>query len=101
MSRSYRKNPIATDNSSPGTKRTKRCANKKVRSYYYKEDYLPKNGKLYKRIYESWDIHDWKIRYTWEDAKYEYNKPDSWIDKEKYPTLKSWYKHWKKIYKSK
>lgn len=54
MSRSHKKHPFNTDYSRTVTKWHKRMANKAVRRYKY---YLPK-GKLYRRIYNPWNIHD-------------------------------------------
>ena len=63
MSRSYKKNPVYTDRPN-GAKYWKRCANKKVRRY---KDNLD-DGKMYRRIYNSWDIHDYINRWTKEEA---------------------------------
>ena len=52
MSRSYKKHPVAPDG--VGYK-SKKLANRKVRRSV---DVLKGNG--YKKIYESWDIHDYK-----------------------------------------
>lgn len=57
MSRSYKKNPIVKDGHSG--KFGKRLANRKVR--HCKKDIA--NGKAYKKIFESWDIHDFVYRY--------------------------------------
>ena len=57
MSRSYRKHPVSTDYSRTVTRWEKRMANKAARRYKY---YLPVKGKLYRRIYNPWFIHDWK-----------------------------------------
>ena len=62
MSRSYKKHPIITDHSVKITKWKKRLANKKVRNT---KD-IPKN-KGYKKIYDSWDICDYTISYTWNE----------------------------------
>lgn len=54
MSRSYKKNPIYTDRPD-GAKYWKRLANKKVR----KENIHFLKGKKYKRLFNSWEIHDY------------------------------------------
>jgi len=56
MSRSYKKHPYCTDYSRRLTKWTKRMANKAVRRHKY---HLPIKGKLYRRVYNPWFIHDW------------------------------------------
>ena len=58
MSRSYKKNVVWTQGQSRSKNRKwwKREANKKVRKYKS----IP-NGKSYKRIYDSWNICDWKF----------------------------------------
>ncbi len=52
MSRSYKKAPILKDN--VGSKVSKRFANKTVRHAKHVS-----NGAFYRRMYESWDIHDY------------------------------------------
>lgn len=63
MSRSYKKNPVFTDYQSG--KLGKKCANKKVRQY--KGD-IPK-GNAYRKIYNSYEIHDYIIRETYQEYK--------------------------------
>jgi hypothetical protein len=58
MSRSFKKNPVVTDGDSG--KVGKRFAKRKVRRY---KDTIS-NGKMYRKIYESWDIHDYTSRET-------------------------------------
>lgn len=90
MSRSYKKNPICTDRPH-GAKYWKRLANKKVR----KENIHFLKGKKYKRIYNSWEIHDYISRWTKEEALKDFKR---------YMYLQKYYKnedeflnkHWKK-----
>ncbi len=63
MSRSYKRNPVVKDGKSGRI--GKRFANKKVRRY---KGEIP-NGKGYKKIYESWNIHDYAFRDTYEDHR--------------------------------
>lgn len=90
MSRSYKKNPIYTDRTH-GAKYWKRLANKKVRK---ENDHFLK-GKKYKRIYNSYDIHDYISRWTKEEALKDFKR---YIYLQKY--YKNEYeflnKHWKK-----
>lgn len=58
MSRSYKKTPIVKDGHSG--KFGKKVANRKVR--HYKGTIA--SGKSYRKIYESWDIHDFVNRYS-------------------------------------
>ena len=61
MSRSYRK-PYATDGYGSNHRRwSKKEANQKVRRY---NDTLA-NGMAYKKIFESWDIHDFDGFLMW------------------------------------
>lgn len=60
MSRSYKKNPGFTDGGSKHCKWAKRQANKKVRKQSLEKI---QNGKWYKKLYCSWNIHDWKWIY--------------------------------------
>jgi hypothetical protein len=55
MSRSYRKTPIVKDNGKH-KQYAKRQANKKVRKS------VCSNGCNYKKVFESWDVMDWKFR---------------------------------------
>jgi hypothetical protein len=105
MSRSYRKHPINTDGRD-GRVTQKRWANKKVRRYKNKIA----NGKAYKHIFESWEIHDYISRWSWEQAKEEYEHSAyinskgefNYIYQDDYPTLKDFYnKCWSKVYRRK
>jgi hypothetical protein len=55
MSRSRKKHPIRKDH----CKGEKREANRKVRRTLDVSD-----GKAYRKIYESWDISDWRYRWN-------------------------------------
>ena len=91
MSRSYKKVPVSTDGKRKTTKEMKRCANKHVR--HYKEG-LHK-GNAYKKLFCSYDIHDFISYWPWSEAKqdYETGMLSSYLQ-ERYPTLKSFYRHW-------
>lgn len=62
MSRSYRKNPILKDNGT--SKRTKRVANRVVRAKMKtgKYDEIGLGLSNYKKMFESWDICDYRFR---------------------------------------
>ena len=96
MSRSYKKNPYCTDNSS--SKESKKFANKTVR---HRKD-IPSGG-AYKKASESYNICDYKFYETWEDAKdyWEKNIDSSYYLQRHYPTLESYYKRWLRYYKNK
>lgn len=96
MSRSVKKHPVVTDGRG-GQKWPKRQANKKVRRY--KKGLS--DGKAYKKLFCSWEIHDYISRWSWEEAKWEYEHSPSPYLLEKYPTLKDFYKYWSKYYKRK
>lgn len=96
MSRSYKKNPYYTDGSPGTTQESKKFANKKVRNT---ED-IP-NGGAYKKVSESWDIHDFVDRWTWEEAKALWERGDNQYLRDCYPTLKDFYRYWLKRCKSK
>lgn len=95
MSRSRKKSPIHTDGSPGTTKESKRYANKKVRNT---ED-LPQHGG-YKKAFESYEIHDFVIRYPWEEVKQEWESGDEYY-RDKYSTLQELRRHWEKYYYSK
>lgn len=97
MSRSYKKHPIYTDGGTPGTKYAKRFANKKVRRTDWDE--LPLKGNGYKKVYCSWDIHDYISRMSIEDARasWERNRNAYWMCD--YETFEDFLNHeWKKWY---
>lgn len=91
MSRSYKKSPVWTDRRN-GAKFWKRVSNKKVRKY--KGELA--NGNAYKKIYDSWEIHDWVSYYTKQEAIDDYYMRSSsynpirfnWQDE--YPTLEKY-----------
>lgn len=92
MSRSYKKNPFATDHKCRTTKINKRLANKRFRRTLQ----LYQNGN-YKKCNESWDICDYKKRITKDAAINWYiNECDSTYIKGKYPTLESYLNFWAK-----
>lgn len=61
MSRSYKKTPICKDRKT-SSKANKRIANSKVRH----TDNIP-NGKAYRKVFNTWDIHDYVSRYSYEE----------------------------------
>lgn len=97
MSRSFKKHPYCTDGRG-GRKQWKRIANKIVRNY---KNNLA-DGKNYKKLYESWNIHDYISRWSWSEAKKEWEDGlrNTYLQ-EHYPTLKEFYRLWKKYYHSK
>lgn len=97
MSRSYKKHPYYTDGTN-GRVIQKKWANKKVRKYTKEIE----NGRSYKKLFCSWNIHDYKYRQTWQEAKEQYENSEffQWNQK-RYPTLKDFYKYWIKYHKNK
>ena len=97
MSRSRKKNPVFTDRRSGRV--GKKLANRRVRRALVA---LPRKSKAYKKQFESWDIHDYVIRWTKEEAleRYRKSEADSWMRKE-YPTEKDFLNYWAKICKRK
>lgn len=92
MSRSYRHLPIITDGKRKVTKRMKRYANKTVRQHNAEIS----NGKEYKKLYCSYNIHDYVCYWPWSKAKQEWKEgKNSWLT-ENFPTLKQFYLYWKK-----
>ena len=77
MSRSYKKHPICSDDYAD-KKFAKRRANKKVRS----STEVPR-GKYYRKISESWNIADYRLYWTEEDAREWYR-----LHKDDYPFSK-------------
>ena len=94
MARSVKKNPIYTDGQK-GQKIPKRFANKIVRKY---KDTIPK-GKAYKKLYCSWNIHDYVSRWDWATAKADYEQNQHW--QKEFPSIKEFYRFWRRYYKNK
>lgn len=97
MSRSYKKHPYCTDEKAKSTSLSKRYANKVVRKYKHKIA----NGKAYKCLFCSYEIHDFIIRWSWKEAKKEYESySNTWLTNH-CKNLKELYKHWSKYHKRK
>ena len=94
MSRSRKKNPIYTDGGAHNT--SKRFANKKVRNA---ED-IPLKGKAYKKYFESYDIHDWKTRWTLHEAILDWEANREWYE-QLYHSFKEYLHHWYKYQRMK
>ena len=98
MSRSYKKHPIVKDHTSG--KWGKQQGNKAVR----RDKEFSSSGKDYKKIYNSWDIHDYISYYTKEEAIKQWEAEESdgregkyQILHDKYGTLDRWLIAWKKM----
>lgn len=97
MSRSFKKHPFITDNKSGTTKKQKRFSNKRIRN---QED-LP-NGGAFKKVSETYNIHDFIRRWTWQEAKEWYlNQNEDDYIKGAYPNLNKFYRYWLKCCKIK
>ena len=94
MSRSFKKTPICNDSHVKTTKERKNIANRRIRNKNIQEE-IP-SGKAYKKYYESWDIRDWVDLWTWDQARTEYERGDNIYLKHRYPTLKEFYRYWRK-----
>ena len=88
MSRSCKRTPILKDHTS--SKVSKRFANKAVRHARH-----IRNGAFYRRIYESWDIHDYLFYQPsqWELDKWEANHK-RWIDPTNEQAIKNRWAKW-------
>ena len=91
MSRSYKKNPILTDRPN-GAKFWKRQSNRKIRHYSGEL-----NNRYYHRLYNSYNIHDYKTRWSENDAKREWTSIKYY--RNKYISLEDFINHfWKKYF---
>ena len=96
MSRSYKKVPVIKDYESG--RWGKRQANKAVRR-------IPCElfkGKEYKKVYSSWEIHDYSELYTKEEAIEDWNREEAYPEAhrwrhKKYGTLERWLIAWEKM----
>lgn len=94
MSRSYKKNAYATDGSPKNVRDQKRLANKKVRN-----SDIPLRGNGYRKVYNSWNIHDYVSYYSWEDFKKLLSK-DNYFSRNDF-NLKDLYRYWLRCYHTK
>lgn len=93
MSRSWKKHPYCTDGRPGSTKESKKFANKKVRNTDLEE--LPSKGKGYRKVSETYDIHDWINRWTKEEAIENWEKAKEgtyWKNK----TFEDYMNYWEK-----
>ena len=96
MSRSVKKHPVVKDHGSG--KWGKRQASKAVRRSKSFDD----SGKEYKKLYNTWNIHDYVSYYSKEDAIKDWKKEESLpVRKQhlhrKYQTLEKWLIVWEKM----
>jgi hypothetical protein len=98
MSRSYRKHGGIVKQQN--TKGMKRCANQYVRRH---ANELPRKGRAYKKLFESWDICDYKWIWTKQDAINEWYEANSPSSRYRYRwniasrmTLEEYLKYWEK-----
>ena len=98
MSRSYKKNPVVTDNK--GSKYGKRQANQRFRRQINLDDDMPARPR-HKKYTESWDICDYKWRMTKQEAIIWYETQASYYIKKHYPTLDKWLNYWEKCHRRK
>ena len=96
MSRSYKKNPVVTDDSQH-KKYMKRIANKVVRRRLKDAEDLP-TRLPHKKMTETWMICDYKWRMTKTEAIQWYETEASDSFKKKFPTLETWLKYWAKCH---
>ena len=105
MSRSYKKRPFVKDNEA-GSKQAKRLANRNIRRKLKNPEFDAGNGNHYKKMTESWEIHDYVQYWPREQAIATYesrmrNREEwEWFF-ESYPTLGSWLKYWESVAKRK
>ena len=100
MSRSFKKHPIVKDNGK-GAKDSKKKANQIVRRKYKNIDF-PLKGNYYRKLFPQYDIHDWVIYHSLQQAinEWESEEEDGWIHSY-YKTLEEYLKHWFKTMKRK
>jgi len=95
MSRSVKKTPVCTDHETPRTRQYKRYANKSVRRCL---DRIP-NGKWYRKLFNSWNIRDYRIFKTKNETIQEWES--SCRLRAQQITLREAVNVWEKCYKRK
>lgn len=91
MSRSHRKHPFRTDHDS--SKENRSIANRIYRRKALDEE-VPKKSNIHKKYYESYNIHDYVSRWTWEQALRDWETNE--YLKNRYKTKKEFYRYWYK-----
>ena len=91
MSRSYRKVPVSTDHKS--VKETRSIANRKFRRKSLTEE-VPKKSNIHKKYFEQYEIHDYVLRWNWEEALKDWEENE--YLKKQYKTVKEFYRYWYK-----
>lgn len=100
MSRSFKKTPICNDSHVKTTKKKKNIANRRIRNKDVEEE-VP-SGKTYRKYTSFWEIRDWADLWTWNQAKIEYESGNNTVYwKHRFPTLKEFYRFWRKCYLNK
>lgn len=101
MSRSYKKNPVVTDNKG-GKNFAKRKANKEFRRKISSNEEMPHKPQ-HKKYTESYNVCDYKSRMTYKEAVIWYYLmcESSIYFNKRYPTLKKWLMYWDKCYNKK
>lgn len=94
MGKSVKKTPVIKDNGR-SKKKQKAIANRILRRKLKNPDYGATKGNAYKKEFESYNIADYVIYWTKEEAIKQY-KTGKWINKDEFPTLESWLQYWKK-----
>ncbi|UQZ85456.1 hypothetical protein SK3146_04745 [Paenibacillus konkukensis] len=95
MSRSVKKSPVWTDQTTPGSRWAKRQAGKAVRRF---NDEV-QNGKWYRKLFCSWDICDYRFFKTRQQAILEWETSRWARDREK--TRAEIINEWEKAYRRK
>ena len=98
MSRSRKKSHYVVDHTARTTKRKKRFANKTLRQ----DKNFDVSGSAYKKLYESYDICDYRYEWTKEEAIQSWYEEESshykgyaWRHKE-FSSLEEWLSYWAK-----
>ena len=98
MSRSYKKVAVSKDRGSRHTKRRFRCKTLANRSVRRARGVM--NGGRYKRLFDSWDICDWRCYLTETQLKDDWEKGDEFLHGN-FRTYAAAYRWWYTSYKRK
>lgn len=98
MSRSYKKHPIFKDppnRKTPHRYRAKTLASRKVR-----RTCVPSGKGGFRRIYDSWDICDYRFRVTEAEFRRKWERGEEWLHK-RFKTYKQAFRYWRRYYRNK
>ena len=98
MSRSYKKKPVFKDTDSRKT--PKRYKGKTLAARAVRRSIVPSGKGGYKKVYCSWDIHEYAFYRTEEEFRKDWENGDEYLHR-KFKAYKQARRYWLKFYRNK